>query len=725
MPQYRTFQTTFTSGEFDQKLRDRTDIRAFFEGAQKMRNFALLSQGGFTRRPGSFLLAEVQPGRIIPFEYSATDALILNLYDGGVEIWFLNGASGGSITGAPWTYDQLFEIKYVQRGNGVILVHKEFKPQFLLRDPSTGNFTLEDLEFSTDGNGLSLQPTSRIRYGNQIQFSVSSLGSGTRTMTSTEDYFQAAHVGSVVELEGGYAVITGYNNAKSVSINQTKPPERFTINDPLQTTDGSNKVLVTLAAHSFSVGQVIDMNEFIGVGGLTAANINGNRTIDQVIDANTFRITAGGTATDTETGGGSLGRIEFTGPTPFLKEQSFSPVNGYPGAVCIHEERLWFGGTVAQPAGLWGSVVTEFDNFDIGDGEPADAIQVTIDSGQVNEIRHLVSSRHLQVLTNENEFYVPSTDQAPLTPETFVIRKQTPFGSSQVRASLFDGATIFTQESGRSVREFLYTDREFAYNARNIALLAQHLIETPKDLQTVYGGTIRPEQYAFLLNSTGTIAVLHAIRSEEIVGWAQWETQGFFEGIAVVGQRVFVTNYHQDQDDKLYLEELDFTFQYFMDGIVGFDSTGTPTNTWGPVLEYANSEVAVTTGPYFLGYTNVDGNGFFTTPDEYEQVECGINFLAFAETMQTAFQLPDGPMTGMPIRLTRAIVDFGDSASIYVDGQRLILRDTTDFPPDVPERADRKDEFWINVISRKPSVEFYSEFPLESTVYSIMIEVAF
>ena len=725
MPQYRTFQTTFTSGEFDQKLRDRTDIRSFFEGAQKMRNFALLAQGGFTRRPGSFIRNACNMGRILPFEYSAADALILNLFDEGFEVFALDGTLQGTAVGAPWTLDQLFTIKWVQRGNAMILTHQDWEPHVLTRNPETNGFDLAPFSYGIDGNGVPLFPYTKKNRSNTNEFTTSALTEtgAAVTITCTEDYFIPAHVGTSIRLEGGYAEITGYTDARTVTANQFLAPQRNLIGNPFYTSDGSNIVQCRLGAHGFSVGQVININSAVGVGGLTAAQLNGDRTVTRILSTSTFEFTAGANATSTEEGGGAAVYLKFTGPTPFVREQSFSAVNGYPGAVGIHEERLWFGGTVAQPDGLWGSYLSQFDNFDIGEGLPDEGLSIILDTGSVNEIRHLVSSRHLQVLTNENEFYVPSGDQTPITPENFVIRKQTPFGSSNVRAALFDGATIFCQESGRSVREFLYTDREFAYNARNIALLAQHLIENPKELQTVYGGLVRPEEYGFFLNETGTITVLHAIRSEEIIGWTQWETQGTFEGVAVVGQRVFVTNQHPDT--TWYLEELDFEFVHFMDGVIGFDQTGNPSTVWGPAPEYANQEVAVTSGDYFLGYITLDADGYFTTDDPYETVEIGLNYLAEAQTMQTAFQLPDGPMTGLPIRLTRAVVDFGASRTMYVEGQRLILRDTTDFPPDLPPDADRKEEFWMNIISRNPSVEFVSDLPLEATVYSIMIEVAF
>lgn len=56
----RTRQTSFLSGQLDPKLKARTDLAAYFEGAEFMRNVTVSPQGGFTRRPGTAHVAEMQ-----------------------------------------------------------------------------------------------------------------------------------------------------------------------------------------------------------------------------------------------------------------------------------------------------------------------------------------------------------------------------------------------------------------------------------------------------------------------------------------------------------------------------------------------------------------------------------------------------------------------------------------------------------------------------------------
>jgi hypothetical protein len=63
---------------------------------------------------------------------------------------------------------------------------------------------------------------------------------------------------------------------------------------------------------------------------------------------------AGQNANDSVVGGGSP-KIETHAPTTEWDEQSYSAYRGFPAAVAFHENRLWFGGTIAQPDGIWAS----------------------------------------------------------------------------------------------------------------------------------------------------------------------------------------------------------------------------------------------------------------------------------------------------------------------------------------------------------------------------------
>lgn len=726
MGKYRTLQTTFNSGEFDKSLRSRDDIKTYFQGALRMKNYSLLSHGGFIRRYGSVLGPSVpSTARLIPFEYSSSDALLLVVKPTGfVDVRALDGSLVASLSGGEWAESEIFEITYEQRGNVTFLAHRNWQTKIIRRVSGT-EFTLEKYEFyQSPSTGKKMQPYSNTNQDKKFQVSVASLAVGSTTITSNIDMFSADWVGTWMQIsDNGYGEITAYIDEKNVTYDQKSPPSRELLTDPVQTNKGKSKVRITMVEHGFSVGDTIKLDGFLSVSGFDDDLLNAEHVITNVVSENIFKIDLVSVTADESTIGGGLDcAIWFYGETPDYKVQSFSNLMGWPGAVALHQERLFFAGTIEEPDSIFSTRVSELDVFDLGDGFPADSIQVTLDAGRVNQVRHLVSSRHLQVFTNDAEFYVPTPESENVTPENFTIRKQTPYGSSYVRASGFDGATIFFQDSGRAVREFLYTDREYAYNARNIALMAQQLIRQPKDVAVIYGSSVRPEKYMFVVNGDGSMAVMHMIREEEMLGWAEWETDGLYKSVCVVGQRVFTI---VNRSGGAYLEEFDQELSLTLDGQVGFEDTD--GGVWGPVPEYAGMEVAVMQNGFFEGYVDVDMDGYFSEPvgSSWSNVSVGLNFPCEAETMPVSVSLPDGSLVGLPLRLTRCVIDCDDTMSLLIDGQRLDIRETQNtWATPSGTVVDERVEFNLDTVSRAPTVHISQEAPLACAVYSLMVEVS-
>jgi len=229
-------------------------------------------------------------------------------------------------------------------------------------------------------------------------------------------------------------------------------------------------------------------------------------------------------------------------------EQAFSAEQKYPSAICFHEDRLWFGGSPGLPNGIWASQTGDYDNFNVDDASASDSIQVLLGSDQISEIRHMVSSRHLQLFTDSGEFYETSSTTTSITPASITLKRQTPFGCDRVQPQLLDGGTLFSQKSGKAIREFLFTDLESAYSSNSVSTLSSHLIGTPTDSTVMYGNSTRPEAFAYFVMTDGTLAVFHSIRIEKLAGWSQWKTRftsdtdSGYLSISSVGSKVFTLN---------------------------------------------------------------------------------------------------------------------------------------------------------------------------------------
>lgn len=95
-----------------------------------------------------------------------------------------------------------------------------------------------------------------------------------------------------------------FNTSGGVAVfENTNLPKTILGTNRLQTTNLSTSVVCLHSSHGFVVGDKVNFENAVAVGGISAANINGERTITAV-DGVSFTFTAGGAATSTTTGGG-------------------------------------------------------------------------------------------------------------------------------------------------------------------------------------------------------------------------------------------------------------------------------------------------------------------------------------------------------------------------------------------------------------------------------------
>jgi hypothetical protein len=199
------------------------------------------------------------------------------------------------------------------------------------------------------------------------------------------------------------------------------------------------------------------------------------------------------------------------------------------------------------------SQIGKYFNFDVGDAEDTDSFDLTAATGQVNEIRYMISNRDLQVFTGSGELYIPTYLNQAITPTNAQIRKQTPFGTEFVLPASIDGATIFVQHDGHTVREYLYTESEDAYTASAVSTLSGHLIQHPRFMTVVHSGFDLADSYAFFVFKNGEGALFSSTRAEKRASWTRVTTPGIFSSTVAVHNRLFANVY--DADGYLHLCE--------------------------------------------------------------------------------------------------------------------------------------------------------------------------
>lgn len=488
----------FTGGEVAADVFGRVDLRLWNNGAARLRNVFVRPTGGVTRRPGLRWIDTVpDAGRLVAFTPRAHVDCVLVFVPCAVWVGRLSsvsdvgGASGVApvlewvtILSSPWDAEHLPLISWCQQDAALLVVHPDVAP-YCVRWAEEGTWTLSPWVFAHAPSGAPHMPFER--FGDPtVTLTVTPQGvaekpPGLATITASAPVFTPDHVGVWLRIGDVMARVTSWTSAQRVDA------------------------------------------DVIG-SGVTESGVTESGV--------------------TESGGASSSSGSGQKPAPLAwpaqatttwTEQAFSAVRGWPGTVTFHQNRLVIGGSRSLPHYLWMSKIGAPFHFGYGQGHDDAAIQFPLLSDQVETIRHVCSGRHLQVFTTHGEWMVTGE---PLTPVSVVVRQQTRVGSPAERTIPLchvEGATVFIGATGAGVREYVFTDTEQAYQARDLSLVAAHLVNDPRDM--AYDAR---QRLIHIVMGDGTLATVTNFRREHIAAWSAQHTTGAFLAVAVIGGQTFV-----------------------------------------------------------------------------------------------------------------------------------------------------------------------------------------
>jgi len=214
---------------------------------------------------------------------------------------------------------------------------------------------------------------------------------------------------------------------------------------------------------------------------------------------------------------------KWLGPLAAAKEKTkywevgaFNSVDGYPRSVCLHEQRLCFGGTKAQPNTIWCSTIGDFENFELG-VTASDAVQFTLAASEGNSISWMFSQSEMLVGTSGDEWTIGAADSASALSATNVkTRRQASYGSKYMRAAMVNDVLLFVQRNGRKVRELVYELNKDGWVAPDLTLLAEH-ITVGEIVEVAYQQ--QPDAILWCVRGDGTLIGMTYERDQKVVGW--------------------------------------------------------------------------------------------------------------------------------------------------------------------------------------------------------------
>lgn len=664
MPTIKELKTNFVGGEQDPLLRSRSDVKAYFNGAEFLRNVIVLPQGGVRSRPGSRIvwtvprIPDVDGGglsdvRLFEFQFS-TDQTYLFVFHHKTVTIFREGAVVATVV-TPWLSSDLRAeltekgdlistgISVTQSRDTMLVFHQSYRTRTIKRDGShtawlianygfknipqfdfgdvtyvNGEDEVQSLDFPAPGsqgdwvNGdtfkliLEDEKTDNIQYTAVVSTLASRIQSALRKLPNVD----SAGV-SVVTTGGALPLVVTFSG------------------------DNGDRPWGAMAYETISVKQVPSIDIIVTNDGVRPG------------------------------------------------EPVWSNARGWPRCGVFFGGRLWMAGTKFLPNTVWASRAGAQTDFNTKKIDADYGISATTDTDDVPAFVAIFAGRHLQFFSTAAEFYIPISESEAVTPENIVLRRTTSRGcKAGLRVFEVDGATLFVQRRGKALREFIFADVELAYQANNVSLLASHLMRDPVGYALRRSSSTEDADYLFLPNIDGTMTIFCTLRTQEVNAMTLWETKGRYDDVAVVLEDVYFSVIRTIDDEEVKMIEV-------MDDTISIDSAvvgaGPATGVTLPHLPNETIEYQVDDFVRRPRVADDDGALVFDRPAVTSYV-AGLKYpevlpdlvpgLIWAiRTLPFETQLQDGASMGRKRRVVTADVRLYQTTALTINGTEIAFRE--------------------------------------------------
>lgn len=204
MPTIKRTKTSFTAGELAPELLGRADLRAYENGARRLRNVVIQPTGGVSRRPGLRHVAML-PGvaRLLPFEFNTEQTYLMVLTAGKLAVYAADLKIAELI--APWTETMLPQIGFTQNADTLLLTHPDMRPQQVQR--SNAGWSITPWAFTLDPYFRFAAP--------EVTLTPSALN-GTITVSASAPVFAVEHIGVRLRIGGKRVLVAAVNSPSTI-----------------------------------------------------------------------------------------------------------------------------------------------------------------------------------------------------------------------------------------------------------------------------------------------------------------------------------------------------------------------------------------------------------------------------------------------------------------------------------------------------------------------------
>jgi hypothetical protein len=730
MPTRQVEQMSFETGEVGAEHLFRADLAARAKSVKRARNVRILVSGAVEARPGTERVATAAGDGIVCMMVVQDTAFVLLLTDGRLDVYDVatRALVQTVTTNCTWTLamlqDDVTPLSVEPYDNEARVFHPTLAGRLITR--STAGVWSVGADTAPSGIGGSLRQ-AYYRFADRGVSLTPSGRTGSITLTASAAYFNSAHVGMRLRLQGREVTVTAYTN--STTATATVVQELYpTITLPVASTAG------------FEVGEVVEGRDTLTRGEITAIG-GGNLTILMESFTSFFYDAAATPTGEQVTGINATTRVSGAQSTTTnaavlnFDEQAESAYRGYACTGAIHKQRLWKARFPLIPFGVMGSAVGDLQDFGVDVGD-ADAIFEELGDARNGVVRHVIAAEQLLLGTSSGIFYFPESETNPIRPTNWGVNQIGPDGLSPCKPVLISEGVVAIENGGGSVIGIFPTgDVRRSWKTSDLSLLSSHLILSPRSQAYVSGGENDPERYVYMANATaGTMPVVYYSESAEVFGWTLWESNGICRSLCAHRGEAWGLFRRLHGATAVFSLEV-FDPDRYMDASVDVDNlqgTATTETIDGPdgsiaaafvhrCAPLAGATCSLMMGDSYIGEVTLDGDGDFGVPDLDGDIQLGRNFVPEIETWHP-MEADDQRARRRKQRIIRAIARWSGRYMAINDETLPIYRggeDTNIDPPLRNEEISREMFGW----SEEPTATFKRPYPGPWRLNGVVLEV--
>lgn len=450
-------------------------------------------------------------------------------YESYVDSVAIESSGDMSIT-VPWSVNDLENIRWEQ-SNDVIFIASDGYQTRRIERWGVNSWALTKY-YTDDGPYRSINVSGTTMTAAAL--------TGTTTLTASNPYFDANHVGAIFRLESlgqkTSDALTGENQfGSSIRVTGVGTTRTFDLD-----ITGTWAATVTLQRSIDDEATWVDLSPAYTTNqNTTIADGLDNEIVFYRLGINTGDYTSGTATVVLEWQGGSikgncrvvsytsttvvgiivLDRMGQTTAAINWSEGIWSEFRGWPQAIAFYEGRLYLTGK----ASITGSVSDAFHSFsDQVSGDSA-VINRTLASGSINFINWLLGMpNRLMAGTAAEELSVRSKSiDEIITPTTFNVHPASTEGSERIQAVLVDGEGVYVSASGFGAHNLVFDLQANEYLPADLSVLVPDIGDPGFVKMAVQR---KPDTRIHFVRADGTAAVLLFNPAEEIKVWIEIKT---------------------------------------------------------------------------------------------------------------------------------------------------------------------------------------------------------